>query len=66
MRPLIFSGGVDQTNSTAVNGGSNLQLGVKCGDPTDPTVSTFGGKEALAGGDFRADNITNLDAEALK
>ncbi len=66
MRPLIFSGGVDQTNSTAVNGGSNLQLGVKCGDPTDPTVSTFGGKEASAGGDFRADNITNLDAEALK
>ena len=66
MRPLIFSGGVDQTNSTAVNGGSNLQLGVKCGDPTDPTVSTFGGKEASAGGDLRADNITNLDAEAAK
>ena len=66
MRPLIFSGGQDQTNSIAVNGGSNLQLGNKCGDPTDPTVATFGGLETSGGGDSRADNITNFDAEAGK
>ena len=66
MRPLIFSGGPDQTNSTAVNGESNLQLGVKCGDPTEPPVATFGGPETSAGGDSRADNITNFDAEVSK
>ena len=58
MRPLIFSGGPDQTNSTAVNRDSYLDFGLGCGNPGN----TFGGLDGSP--DYRADNITNLDAEA--
>ena len=62
MRPLIFSGGPDRTNSINVNGGANLDLGLNCGDPTNATLATFGGLNGSPDG--RGDNITNLDAEA--
>ena len=65
MRPLIFSGGVDQRNSTLVNGGGSLALGDGCGDPANATVATFGARDT-SGVDGRADNITNFDAEASK
>lgn len=62
MRPLIFSGGPDRTNSINVNGGANLDLGLNCGDPTNATLATFGGLNGSPDG--RGDNITNLDAGA--
>ena len=65
MRPLIFSGGADQRNSTLVNVGGSLALGDACGDPANVTVATFGARDT-SGDDGRADNITNFDAEASK
>jgi len=63
MRPLIFSGGPDQLNSVAVNGGSNLSLGTQCGIPS---ASAYGGRDTSSSGDYRADNITNFDAEVSR
>jgi type II secretory pathway pseudopilin PulG len=63
MRPLIVSGGPDETNSVTVNGGSNLSLGVQCGVPAS---SPFGGRDTSSGSDGRADNITNFDSEVSR
>lgn len=62
MRPLIFSGGADQTNSIQANAGGNIAMGANCGNPAN---ITFGALDASAG-DGRADNITNFDAEVAK
>ena len=64
LRPLIFSDGPDQRNSTTVNAASNILTGTNCGNPDDSVVKTFGGLFADSNGDARADNITNFDAEA--
>jgi prepilin-type N-terminal cleavage/methylation domain-containing protein len=65
MRPLIFSGGPDQTNAILVNGDGNLGAGMACGDPANSTVATFGGLDT-GGSDARRDNITNFDTEVGK
>jgi type II secretory pathway pseudopilin PulG len=62
MRPLIFSGGPDKTNAILVNGTGNLAAGASCGVPAGISA---GGLDT-SGGDARADNITNFDAEARK
>jgi hypothetical protein len=63
MRPLIFSVGADGLGGTSMNGGSNISLGIDCGNPLNATVALFGGSDS-SGGDVRADNITNFDDEA--
>ena len=63
LRPLLFSGGPDATNSTAVNGTGNLVSGTACGLPS---AVPFGGPELSSGLDGRADNLTNFDREARK
>ena len=63
MRPLIFSMGPDGLGSTTMNGGSNLALGVDCGNPGNATIALFGGPDA-SGGAALSDNITNFDDEA--
>jgi type II secretory pathway pseudopilin PulG len=62
MRPLIFSGGPDKTNAILVNATGNLAAGASCGVPAGISA---GGLDT-SGGDARADNITNFDAEARK
>lgn len=63
MRPLIYSGGADRTPSLAASTG-NVVTGTACGSP----ASQLGGllSDPKNPGDRRQDNITNLDAEALK
>lgn len=67
MRPLIYSAGPDGAASIGVSTG-NLSLGLECGSPTNAAVQKLAGFLSDPGnpGDFRADNITNLDAEAAK
>jgi prepilin-type N-terminal cleavage/methylation domain-containing protein len=62
MRPLIFSGGPDNTNAILVTGTGNLAAGASCGVPAGISA---GGLDT-SGGDARADNITNFDAEVAK
>jgi hypothetical protein len=64
MRPLIFSAGPDGLGATAMNGGSNLDLGIDCGNPSNATVALFGGPDSSGVG--RSDNITNFDDEAKR
>jgi prepilin-type N-terminal cleavage/methylation domain-containing protein len=68
MRPLIFSGGPDTTNSTAVNKSGNLMISgtfnSNCGNPS--TIDLVGSLELTSGIDGRRDNITNFDAEVRK
>ncbi|MCX7412405.1 MAG: type II secretion system protein [Planctomycetia bacterium] len=59
MRPLIFSGGPDKTNSIAVTDSGHLRSDLNCGTQSS---GTFGGLNGSL--DARADNITNFDAEA--
>jgi type II secretory pathway pseudopilin PulG len=71
MRPLIYSAGPDGVVGPAAVPGEcgfarssevgNLAQGLKCGDPSQTPTSDFAAP--LAGA---TDNITNLDAEALK
>ncbi|MGB8852178.1 MAG: type II secretion system protein [Pirellulales bacterium] len=63
LRPLIFSSGPDGLGGTAMNGGSNILLGIDCGNPASAAVSLFGGPDS-SGGSSRSDNITNFDDEA--
>ncbi len=67
MRPLIYSAGPDGIASIGVSSG-NLDLGLECGSPSNATVQALAGflNDSANPGDFRADNITNLDAEAAK
>ncbi|MBM4012557.1 MAG: prepilin-type N-terminal cleavage/methylation domain-containing protein [Planctomycetes bacterium] len=67
MRPLIYSAGPDGVASIGVSAG-NLSLGLDCGNPTSSTVQKLAGflSDPSTPGDYRADNITNLDAEAAK
>jgi prepilin-type N-terminal cleavage/methylation domain-containing protein len=64
MRPLIYSRGPDTLASLSVPAASQLKTGTNCGNPADATTATFGG---LSGSpDYRADNITNFDAEVRR
>ena len=63
-RPLIWSVGPDGKGSLTINAGSNLGMGAECGNPANATVLTFGAWDNSPP-DGRADNVTNLDAEAL-
>lgn len=65
LRPLIWSMGPDGKGSLNVNAGSNLGMGASCGDPANATVLTFGAWDNSKP-DCRADNITNLDAQAVQ
>lgn len=62
-RPLIWSAGADGRGSLTINAGSNLGMAGECGNPANAKVLTFGGWDK-ASPDGRADNVTNLDAEA--
>ena len=69
MRPLIYSPGPDGVNgydrqdeANTLGAGSDPVTGADCGLPT----SNAGGLPSGATDDNRADNITNLDAEARR
>ncbi len=65
MRPLIYSAGPDgEYGFDRVDEDSNILAGVNCGNwRMAPTQNAAG---QVSGTDYRADNITNLDAEAAK
>jgi type II secretory pathway pseudopilin PulG len=65
MRPLIYSAGPDgEYGFDRANEDSNILAGVNCGNwKASPTQNAAG---QVSGTDYRADNITNLDAEAAK
>ena len=70
MRPLIYSAGPDgeygfnrDNETSTLTNGSN-PIGRDCGNWNMP--NTASSASAVAGTDYRADNITNLDAEAAK
>jgi prepilin-type N-terminal cleavage/methylation domain-containing protein len=70
MRPLIYSAGpdgeysLDRQNETGnLNAGSN-PVGRDCGNWNVAPTSLAAGSAPVGGIDYRADNITNLDAEA--
>lgn len=65
LRPLIWSAGPDGKGSLEVGTASNLGMGADCGNPTNATVLTFGAWDKNSP-DCRADNITNLDLQALR
>jgi prepilin-type N-terminal cleavage/methylation domain-containing protein len=67
MRPLIYSAGPDGVPSIAVSS-ANIALGRDCGDPTNTTVAKLADylSDPANPGDYRADNITNFDAEASR
>jgi hypothetical protein len=65
MRPLIFSAGPDKKNTIAINGDSNF-------GPTSPSENPDADRGGFVAaseedkGDYRADNVTNFDAESKK
>lgn len=71
MRPLIYSGGPDESKASETANGDfgfacsvtsgNLAAGDNCGNPAVAPTSGFGRPSAGA-----SDNITNLDAEAKR
>jgi prepilin-type N-terminal cleavage/methylation domain-containing protein len=65
MRPLIYSAGPDgEYGFDRSNEDSNILAGLNCGNwRVAPTLNSAG---KVSGTDYRADNITNLDAEAAK
>jgi hypothetical protein len=65
MRPLIFSAGPDKRSTIAVNGDSNFGPSSPCEDPTKADRGGFKPPNDDPA-DYRADNITNFDAEAVR
>ena len=65
LQPLIWSAGPDGKGSLEVGTASNLAMGADCGNPANATVLTFGAWDKKQP-DCRADNITNLDAQAVR
>jgi prepilin-type N-terminal cleavage/methylation domain-containing protein len=70
LRPLIYSAGPDgeysldrQSETGNLNAGSN-PVGRDCGNWGIAPTSLAGGRSLVDGIDYRADNITNFDAEA--
>jgi len=69
MRPLIYSAGTDREYGIERNDEAprlsrgSAPVGRDCANPLDDTVASSGGPASDAGSK-RADNITNLDAEA--
>jgi prepilin-type N-terminal cleavage/methylation domain-containing protein len=71
MRPLIYSGGPDgeygfnRGNEVATLTAGTSPVGGDCGNPKTTPTETMGGPEPGRAA-YTADNITNLDAEALQ